>query len=81
MELTIVYFWFAFSIIVGVAAHTRGRNELLWFLMAAVFTPLVAGCLLLAMEIKPGHVYVTAPTVDETPRKRREEIAARLGMS
>ena len=29
MELTIVHSWFAFSIIVGVAAHTRGRNELL----------------------------------------------------
>ena len=72
MELTIVYFWFAFSIIVGVAAHTRGRNELLWFLMAAVFTPLVAGCLLLAMEIKPD-----TSTSPRRPWMRRRASAAR----
>jgi hypothetical protein len=53
--LAVFYFWLAFSIIVGVAANTRGRNALLWFFVAAVFTPLVAGCLVLAMPIVLRH--------------------------
>jgi hypothetical protein len=46
-----IYFipWFALAIIVGVAANTRGRNWLGWFILAFVISPLIAGLLLLAM--------------------------------
>ena len=43
-----------FSLIVGVAANTRGRSPILWFLLAAVFSPLVFGLLLLAMPKREG---------------------------
>jgi hypothetical protein len=41
--------WFAFAIIVGVAANTRGRNWAGWFVLAVLLSPLIAGLLLLAL--------------------------------
>ena len=46
---TIVFFWIAFAIIVGVAANTRGRNGVGWFILAIVISPLIAGLLVLAL--------------------------------
>jgi hypothetical protein len=47
MEL--VFFWLAFSIIVGVLAHGRGRSWFWWTLLAMLISPLIAGLLVLAL--------------------------------
>lgn len=41
--------WLAASVLVAVAANTRGRNPIGWFLAAAVISPLFAGLLVLAL--------------------------------
>ena len=45
----IVFFWFAFSLVVAVGANTRGRHGGGWFLLSLVISPLIAGLLLLAL--------------------------------
>jgi hypothetical protein len=40
------------SVIVGVAAHTRRRNAIGWFVLSVLITPLLAGLLLFALSIK-----------------------------
>jgi len=49
MEIIIIFFWFMFAIIVGIAANTRGRSGFGWFLLAVVISPLLAGLLVLAL--------------------------------
>jgi hypothetical protein len=53
MKVEIFLFWFGLAIIVGVAANTRGRNGIGWFLLGMfVISPLLAGLLLLALPRK-----------------------------
>jgi hypothetical protein len=47
--LLIIFGWLMFTIIVAVAANTRGRNALGWGILAVLFSPLIAGLLLLAL--------------------------------
>ena len=47
--MSIIFFWFAFAVIVGIAANTRARNGFGWFLLAALISPLIAGLLLIAL--------------------------------
>lgn len=47
MELFL--FWLALSVIVGVAASNRARSGFLWWLLALVISPILAGLLLLAV--------------------------------
>lgn len=42
-------FWLALSGIVGVAANTRGRNPIGWFFLSVLFSPILAGLLVLAL--------------------------------
>jgi hypothetical protein len=49
---TILIFWLAFAIIVGVAANTRGRSGGGWFILAILISPLLAGLLVLALPRK-----------------------------
>ncbi len=44
-----VIFWLTLAVIVGVAANTRGRSPVGWFFLAVVFSPLLAGLLVLAL--------------------------------
>jgi hypothetical protein len=48
----LLFFWLMLCIIVGVAANTRGRVAVGWFLLAVVISPLLAGLLLLALPKK-----------------------------
>jgi hypothetical protein len=41
--------WLGLAIVVAVAANTRGRNPLGWFLLAVFISPLLAGLLALAL--------------------------------
>jgi hypothetical protein len=47
-ELVILIVWVVVSIIVGVAAGSRGRNGIGWFLVAMCLSPVLALLLLLA---------------------------------
>jgi len=48
----IIFFWLALAVIVGVTANTRGREAVLWFFLAAIISPLIAGLLLLVLPRK-----------------------------
>ena len=48
----IFFFWLALSIIVGIAANTRGRNPVSWFFLSVLLSPVIAGLLLLALPGK-----------------------------
>jgi len=47
--LEIALFWLALSVVVGVAASSKGRSGVGWFLLAAIVSPLIAGLLILAL--------------------------------
>jgi hypothetical protein len=49
MFFSIIFFWISFSIIVAVAANTRGRSGFGWFLLALLISPLISGLLVLAL--------------------------------
>jgi len=75
--------WIIFSIVVGVAANSRGRSGFGWFLLALVTSPLIAGLLVVALPRKAMSEYgpvriskerasdpmpaVTAPTTPTPP--------------
>jgi uncharacterized membrane protein YhdT len=42
--------WFAFAFIVGIFASSRGRSGFGWFLLAAIFSPLLAFIVCAVME-------------------------------
>ena len=72
--MVIVFFWVCFAIIVGVAANTRGRSGLGWFLLAVIISPLLAGLFVLALPRLEGDV-----DDDELARNvRREQKATAL---
>jgi hypothetical protein len=48
----LLLFWFGLAIIVGIAANTRRRSGIAWFLFSVIFSPLLAGLLLLAVGPK-----------------------------
>jgi hypothetical protein len=55
MELLIslgVFFWIGFALVTGVAANTRGRSGVAWFLLALLISPLLAIGFLLAVGPK-----------------------------
>jgi hypothetical protein len=47
--MEIAFFWFAFAIVVGVAASSRGRNGFGWFILAVLISPLIGLLLVLVM--------------------------------
>jgi hypothetical protein len=49
MMVEVLSAWLVFSIIVAVAANTRGRNAGGWFFLAIVTSPIIAGLLVWAL--------------------------------
>ena len=49
MMIAIFFWWIGLSIVVAVAANTRGRSPIAWFIYAIIFSPLLSGLLLLAL--------------------------------
>ncbi len=43
-----IFLWIMLAVVVGVAANTRGRSGLGWFLLSLLISPLIAGLLVLA---------------------------------
>lgn len=68
MELAFLFFWIVFAIIVGVAANTRGRDGVGWFVLAVLISPLLAGLLLLALPLHfaSGTIHVRSRGEDAT---------------
>jgi hypothetical protein len=71
----IIFFWLALAVIVGIAAKTRGRDAVLWFFLAAIISPLIAGLLLLALARKDnaleGGPIIASPKVSFQEQKIR----------
>lgn len=76
--MMIGFFWLAFAIIVGVAANTRGRNGFVWFGIAALISPLLAGLLVLALGYKTGPIQIAgaAPAAQPISVGNRVFVAA-----
>ena len=49
MMIAIFFCWIGLSIVVAVAADTRDRSPIAWFIYAIIFSPLLGGLLLLAL--------------------------------
>src|SRR5215472_2543056 len=47
--ILLVFFWLVFSLIIGFIARAYNRSGLIWFVLALVLSPLVAGILLLLL--------------------------------
>lgn len=57
--MEIFFFWLIFSIVVGVAASSRGRSGFGWFVLSVLISPLLALILVLVLSRKGGEaVYV-----------------------
>jgi predicted permease len=67
MEVLLI-FWIGFSLVVAVAANTRGRNGLGWFLLALIISPLLAGLFVLALPHKRGIDIATMAAIEATPQ-------------
>jgi hypothetical protein len=68
MVPSILFSWVMLSIIVGVAAVTRGHNAA-WFLFALIISPLLAALCLIALRhrlsrVRPGALAAAALTAD-----------------
>jgi hypothetical protein len=67
------FFWIALCIIVAIAANTRGRSPLGWFVCALLISPLLGGLWMLALPkrevIKVGPIY-TEGWIEERRRRR-----------
>ena len=53
--IIVVVCWFVLAIVVGVAAGGRGRSGVGWFALALIFSPLIAGLLLLILPDTRTH--------------------------
>src|SRR5262245_22172676 len=54
LELTIIFWALAFSVLVGVFAHyRRNRSGPGWFLLSCLITPLIAGLLVAILPARP----------------------------
>ncbi len=51
MPTLIVFFvlWLVFAIAVGVIADAKGRSFLVWFILSFIFSPLIAGLIVVAL--------------------------------
>jgi hypothetical protein len=80
MMIAIFFWWIGLSIVVAVAADTRGRSPIAWFIYAIIFSPLLGGLLLLALpnlanSFAAGRMYLEGELEE---RRRRRAIVARI---
>jgi len=76
---TTVFFWIGFSVVVGVASDTRGRNGAGWCMLALVLTPLLAGALLLALPRRTNIEPFAPVPAGPKPSTDYEAYLARTG--
>jgi phosphotransferase system glucose/maltose/N-acetylglucosamine-specific IIC component len=75
--LEIAFLWFAFAVVVGVAASARGRNGVGWFVLALIISPLIALLLVLVMRRPESEAApnLTAPPLNLTEFTRESRTA------
>ena len=78
-----LFWWIGLSIVVAVAANTRGRSPIAWFIYAIIFSPLLSGLLLLAQpnlsnSFAAGRMYLEGELREFEERRRRRAIVARI---
>ena len=78
-----LFWWIGLSIVVAVAANTRGRSPIAWFIYAIIFSPLLSGLLLLALpnlanSFAAGRMYLEGELRELEERRRRRAIVARI---
>jgi hypothetical protein len=83
MMIAIFFWWIGLSIVVAVAANTRGRSPIAWFIYAIIFSPLLSGLLLLALpnlanSFAAGRMYLEGELRELEERRRRRAIVARI---
>ena len=81
MMIAIFFWWIGLSIVVAVAANTRGRSPIAWFIYAIIFSPLLSGLLLLALPNVAnsfGRMYLEGELRELEERRRRRAIVARI---
>ena len=71
----LIFIYLMLCVVVGVAANTRGRSGLGWFVLALVISPLVSGLLVLALpRIEADQFSYTA--VLEPPSVRTKQFVS-----
>ena len=65
--MEIFFFWFICAVVVGIIANSRGRSGFGWFLLSAVFSPLLMGILVLALGRPKGQESGPAESPSEPP--------------
>jgi hypothetical protein len=85
MMIAIFFWWIGLSIVVAVAANTRGRSPIAWFIYAIIFSPLLSGLLLLALpnlanSLAAGRarMYLEGEFRELEERRRQRAIIARI---
>ena len=72
---SLLIFWVIFAVIVAIAANSRGRSAIGWFLLAIFISPLLALIAVLVMgpapheAVQPAQVVYAAPVAQAEPRK------------
>jgi len=73
------FFWLSLSVVVGTAAASRNRSGWGWFLLSLIFSPIIAGLLVLALPNLQGQrlrpVVLPAPAAPTRPSKKCRECA------
>jgi hypothetical protein len=80
MEFFIVLFWIAFSVLVGVFAQVRRNREgIVWFFLALILSPIIAGVLVAILrESEPRLGVLDRIHSRFHPNLTPDETAARL---
>lgn len=75
--MLIAIIWVVLAVVVGVAAHERGRSGFSWFLVAVIISPLIAGILLVIFPDLRTHALLedirNASSVDDRALSRNLE--------
>jgi hypothetical protein len=68
-KMEIILFWFGLAIVIGVAAHYRGRSGFGWFLLSLVISPILTGLLLFVMPRQNAFDDIaTLAMIEATPQ-------------
>lgn len=71
--MIILLAWVLLSVAVGFAANTRGRDGMMWFFIALLISPLIAGAMVLAL----GWVPQEATSLPPEEQRLRNSVNAR----
>jgi|SRR6476646_5332803 hypothetical protein len=78
--MTLIVFWVIFAIVVAVAANSRGRDSVGWFILACLISPLLAAILLALMPSlhasvakRPPFMALSCGEVREWQRQQESE--------